>query len=36
MCQRANQFGGKRGNLKYGFRDTRSFKYFLWKYSKKP
>ena len=34
-CQRANQFGRKRGNFKNRFRNSRSFKYFLWKHSKK-
>ena len=31
MCLRANQFGRKRRNFKNEFRDSRSFKYFLWK-----
>ena len=29
------KFGRKRGNFKNRYRDSRSFKYFLWKYSTK-
>ena len=36
MCERANQYGRKRGNFKKGFKGSRSFKYFLWKYNNHP